>query len=91
MTFNKQGNTFYASFVPWYIVKNISPEPLIFSPPVIHTQKHVGPVLGFRATRAGMNCQQRIILIMLTGKHAFQFKIADPRLKRRKGFSHLSE
>ena len=47
------------------------------------------PVLSFRATCPGMNCQKRIVLVVFSGEHALNFKAVNLYLQLRKGCGHF--
>ncbi len=46
-------------------------EALAFGPARVHAQKHVRPVLAFRAAGAGMHFQIGVVAVGLAGQHGF--------------------
>ena len=89
MAFDQHCYTFYTSLIPGQIIKDICLKTLFFSPPEIHTQKHIYPVLGFSPACSGVNGQKRIVLVMLTGEHALELKVVYPGFQFPKGSSHF--
>ena len=89
MTFDQDCYTFYARLISGQVIEDISRKTLFLSPPEIHAQKHIYPVLGFGPAGSSMNGQKGIILVMLAGEHALQLKVIDPGFQVIEGFSHL--
>jgi hypothetical protein len=58
------------------VVDNLSLETTPFSPLQIHAQKHLGPVLGFRASGARMNRTNGVARIVLAAQQHLGFSFA---------------
>ena len=67
--------TFNTRYVTVGDFGQLNTKTFFLTPAQIHSQQHIGPVLGFGTTRAGLNIDKRRVLILLTGKHPPEFKL----------------
>ena len=56
-------------------------EAAALGPAQIHAQKHVGPVLGFGATRTGLYVEVGVVGVHFAGEHAAEFKLLELFIK----------
>ena len=70
-----KGGGFNARLFAVLVVVHLGAETLLLSPPQIHAQQHLGPVLRFRATSAGLDGYDCVQPIVFTGEKSFCFQL----------------
>ena len=90
VTRKADGGGFDPRLVAGLFVDDFGLEAATLAPADIHAVEHERPVLAFRATRAGMDFDEAIILVGLAGEQRLEFHFADfvdDGFKRRLRFS----
>src|SRR5678816_4808411 len=80
-TFNSECNALQSRFLAWLILEHFRFEAALLGPLEIHTQQHLGPVLRFGATGAGMNRANRVAAIVVAGEQHLRLGLAQLMLK----------
>ena len=66
------------------LIDHFGAKPARVAPLEIHAQQHLRPVLSFRASRARLYVEKRIVRIHRARKHASEFELAHSLLKARR-------
>ena len=74
---NQDRRTFDSGNLAGGRLNDLRREIMRLGPAQIHPQEHVRPVLGFGATGAGLNVEERVAVIELTTEHAAKFELLD--------------
>ena len=88
-----QGHTLDAGFITGKIVQLLHGEMAPGSPAGVHAQQHLRPVLRFRAARAGVDLQDGVLVVLLTGEQHDQLRLVQQGVQGvllfRQGFQGL--
>ena len=74
---NTERNAFNAGLFSGLMVDYFRRVAMSFRPAKIHSHEHLGPILAFGASGAGMNGNNRIVAIDFTGKQELKFYLVD--------------
>ncbi len=75
------GGAFDTRHIAFHQLDNFGLEAPTLCPAQVHAQEHVGPVLGFGATRASLNIQVGVVGVHFAGEHAAEFKLLELFIK----------
>ena len=59
------------------------------SPPQVHAQQHLGPILGLSAAGSGIDADNDVPTVVIVGEHAFQFEGTEPLFSFGQSFDGL--
>ena len=77
--FDQQSGLGDSRLFPRLHVLHFNGEPAALGPPGIHPEKHIGPVIGLRATGAGLDGEDGVVTIESTGQERGDFDFVDRR------------
>ena len=74
---DRQGRALDPGFVSGQEVQRFNLESLPFSPPHVHAQQHLRPILGFRAAGPGVDGEDGVVGIPLPRQQHLDSKLAE--------------
>ena len=90
-SFDEDGHALGAGLVTGQVVEDIGGKALVLGPAQVHPHEHVHPVLGLGAAGAGMDGEDGVVGIVLTGEHALQLHLVDTLPQLIQAGDHLVE
>src|SRR6266446_9098837 len=76
---NDERRAFDAGLVAFLPLDDVDLERVSLRPAQVHAEQHLGPVLRFRSTRAGVQRDDRIALVVFTGEQRPDLQVFDSR------------
>ena len=75
------GGALDARHFTFHQLDNLGLEATALSPAQVHTQQHIGPVLGFGATGTSLDIEVGVVGVHFTGEHAAEFELFELFIK----------
>ncbi len=72
-----------ARHLAWGDLDQLGPETPSLPPPQVHAQQHLGPILGLGAAGPGLDIQEGVVGVHLSGEHAPELQLGDAPLMLR--------
>ena len=89
LSLDEDGGALQTGFVAVQIVQGLAGKAVALGPAGVHPKEHLGPVLGFGAAGAGMEGEDGVGVVVLSGKEGGQLGLFNAGLQLGKALLHL--